>query len=122
MRRREFPWPHSPHIRYAEPALQRLMEASINTLNNCCLELVQGDAARERQQYSGDAGHMMHAIHAVFGEQRQPARWITTFSQGLTLEGYFLDCWPAYDRLARLMERATTTHQMGTAPGPRRGV
>ncbi len=85
--------------------LQRLMEASINTLNNCCLELVQGDAARERQQYSGDAGHMMHAIHAVFGEQRQPARWITTFSQGLTLEGYFLDCWPAYDRLARLMER-----------------
>jgi hypothetical protein len=105
LRRREFPWPNSPHIRYAEPALQRLMEASVNTLNNCCLELVQGDAARERQQYSGDAGHMMHAIHAVLGEQRQSARWITTFSQGLTLEGYFLDCWPAYDRLARIMER-----------------
>ena len=23
----------------------------------------------------------------------------------MTLDGYFLDCWPAYDRLARLMER-----------------
>ena len=30
---------------------------------------------------------------------------LTTFSQGMTKDGYFLDCWPAYDRLARLMER-----------------
>jgi hypothetical protein len=30
---------------------------------------------------------------------------MTTFSQGMTIDGYFLDCWPAYDRLARLMER-----------------
>jgi hypothetical protein len=61
--------------------------------------------ARERQQYSGDCGHQLHAIYLAFGEIRQPARYLTTFSQGQTLDGYFLDCWPAYDRLARLVER-----------------
>jgi alpha-L-rhamnosidase len=30
---------------------------------------------------------------------------LRTYSQGLTKEGYFLDTWPAFDRLARLMER-----------------
>ena len=61
--------------------------------------------ARERQQYSGDGAHQMHAVYLAFGETRLPARFVTTFSQGLTKDGYFLDCWPAYDRLARLMER-----------------
>ena len=44
-------------------------------------------------------------VYLAFGETRLPARFLTTFSQGLTKDGYFLDCWPAYDRLARLMER-----------------
>jgi hypothetical protein len=61
--------------------------------------------ARERQQYSGDGGHQMHAVHLAFGERRLPARYLSTWSQGLTKDGYFLDCWPAYDRLARLAER-----------------
>jgi alpha-L-rhamnosidase len=47
----------------------------------------------------------MHAVHLVFGERRLVARYLTTWSQGLTKDGYFLDCWPAYDRLARLIER-----------------
>ena len=68
-----------------------------------------GDACRrdgaKRQQYSGDGAHQLHAVHLVFGETRLPARFLTTFSQGLTKDGFFLDCWPAYDRLARLMER-----------------
>ena len=61
--------------------------------------------ARERQQYSGDGGHQLHAIYSAFGDTRLTARYMTTFSQGMTIDGYFLDCWPAYDRLARLMER-----------------
>jgi hypothetical protein len=44
-------------------------------------------------------------VHLAYGETRLPARFLTTFSQGMTKDGYFLDCWPAYDRLARLMER-----------------
>src|ERR1035441_4696892 len=61
--------------------------------------------ARERQQYSGDGGHQMHAVHLAFGERRLVARYLATWSQGMTKDGYFMDCWPAYDRLARLVER-----------------
>ncbi len=105
VRRRKFPWEETPRIRCSEPALQRLLEASINTLDNCAQETLVDGMARERQQYSGDCGHQTHAIYLAFGETRLPARYLTTYSQGLTLDGYFLDSWPAYDRLARLMER-----------------
>jgi hypothetical protein len=105
VRRRVFPWPNQPLIRTSEPGLQRLFEASINTLNNCAQETLVDGMARERQQYSGDGGHQMHAVHMAFGERRLVARYLTTWSQGLTKDGFFLDCWPAYDRLARLFER-----------------
>ena len=104
-RRRIFPWPNEARIRYSEPALQKLMEASINTLNNSALETIMDGVARERQQYSGDGAHQLHALQLAFGERSLHARFASTFSQGLTLDGYFLDCWPAYDRLARLSER-----------------
>jgi alpha-L-rhamnosidase len=105
MRRRVFPWQHQPGIVCSEPALQRLFDASVNTLNNSAQETIVDGMARERQQYSGDGGHQLHAIYSAFGETRQTARYLETFSQGITLDGYFLDCWPAYDRLARLQER-----------------
>lgn len=114
VRRRQFPWPQTPRIRVSDPALQKLLEASINTLHNSAQETVVDGMGRERQQYSGDGGHQLHAIYYTFGETRLPARFVRTFSQGQTLEGYFLDCWPAYDRLARVMER-----QLGLTPwGP----
>lgn len=106
IRRRVFPWHYEPHIKCGEPELQRLFDASINTLNNSCQETCVDGMGRERQQYSGDCGHQLHAVYMVCGDTTLPARFITTFSQGMTPEGYFLDCWPAYDRLARLMERA----------------
>jgi alpha-L-rhamnosidase len=105
IRRRQFPWPQKPRIECSEPALQRLFEASINTLHNSAQETIVDGMGRERQQYSGDCGHQLHAIYLAFGESRLPARYLATYSQGITLDGYFLDCWPAYDRLARLMER-----------------
>ena len=105
IRRRVYPWPHQPEIQCSEPALQRLFDATVNTLNNCAQETLVDGMARERQQYSGDGGHQLHAVAYSFGESKLLARYVSTFSQGATLEGYFLDCWPAYDRLARLMER-----------------
>jgi hypothetical protein len=105
VRRREFPWPHEPRILIGEPVLQRLMDANINTLRNSAQETCVDGMARERQQYSGDGAHQLKGVYLAFGETRLPARFVTTFSQGLTKDGYFLDCWPAYDRLARLMER-----------------
>ncbi len=105
LRRRVYPWMNKPRVQMAEPALQRLMDASLNTLNNCAQETLVDGMGRERQQYSGDGGHQLHAVYLSFGDPRQPARFVSTFSQGLTLDGFFLDSWPAYDRLARLMER-----------------
>jgi hypothetical protein len=105
VRRRVFLWPNTPHLRTSEPGLQRLFEASINTLKNCAQETLVDGMARERQQYSGDSGGQIHALHLAFGERRQVARFLATWSQGLTKDGYFLDCWPGYDRLARLVER-----------------
>jgi hypothetical protein len=105
VRRRVFPWLNKPVLRTNEQDLQRLFDASINTLNNCAQETLVDGMARERQQYSGDGGHQMHAVHLAVGERRLVARYLTTWSQGLTKDGYFLDCWPAYDRLARLSER-----------------
>jgi hypothetical protein len=105
LRRRTFPWPNQPQMLTDEPALQKLFDASINTLHNCAQETLVDGMARERQQYSGDGGHQMHGVHLAFGETRLPARYLATWSQGMTKDGYFLDCWPAYDRLARLVER-----------------
>jgi len=105
VRRRVFPWPNEPRLKCSEPALQRLFDASVNTLHNCAQETLVDGMARERQQYSGDGGHQLHAVHLIFGEARLPARFLATWSQGMTKDGFFLDCWPAYDRLARLIER-----------------
>jgi hypothetical protein len=105
VRRRSFPWPNEARLTTGEPGLQRLFKASINTLCNCAQETLVDGMARERQQYSGDGGHQMHAVSLAFGEHRLVARYLSTWSQGLTKDGYFLDCWPAYDRLARLAER-----------------
>jgi hypothetical protein len=85
--------------------LQRLMDATVNAMHNSCQETMVDGMARERQQYSGDCGHQLHAVYYTFGEKKLLARYLNTFSQGMTLDGFFLDCWPAWDRLARLLER-----------------
>jgi len=105
VRRRLFPWSNPPHIHCSDALIQKLMNASINTLYNAAQETLVDGMARERQQYSGDVGHQLHALFYTFGETRLPARYLNTFSQGITYDGFFLDCWPAYDRLARIMER-----------------
>jgi hypothetical protein len=105
VRRRMFDWPREPRIRCSEPALQRLFDASINTIRNSAQETCVDGMARERQQYSGDGGHQLLAIRCAFGDPRLPQRFLRTFSEGQTPEGYFLDCWPAFDRLARVMQR-----------------
>ncbi len=103
--RRQFDWPHKPLVRCSDPALQRLFDASINTLRNSAIETVVDGNGRERQQYSGDGGHQLIAIRQVFGEPRLSRRFLRTFSEGMTTDGYFLDCWPAYDRLARIAQK-----------------
>lgn len=105
VRRRVFSWPNAPRIVCGEPALQRLFDAAVNTLHNSAQETCVDGMGRERQQYSGDGGHQLQAVRYAFGETRLPRRFLETFGAGLAADGYFLDCWPAYDRLARLAQR-----------------
>ena len=105
VRRRTFPWPQAARLELPEPALQRLITASFNTLDNCAQETLVDGMGRERQQYSGDVAHQLHALYALRGIYDLPARYLRTYSQGLTKDGFFLDTWPAYDRLARLAQR-----------------
>jgi alpha-L-rhamnosidase len=105
LRRRTYAWSRTPEVTTSDETLNRLVAASINTVNNSIHETAVDGMGRERQQYSGDGSHQLHAVYLAFGETRQPARFLRTFSQGITQEGFFLDCWPAYDRLARLWER-----------------
>ena len=105
MLRRSYDFAVTPRIVVSDPDLQRLFNANVNTLYNSCQDIVVDGMGRERQQYSGDGGHQLHPLFQMFGETRLPARFVNTFGQGMTKDGYFLDCWPAYDRLARLFER-----------------
>jgi alpha-L-rhamnosidase len=113
IKRRIYDWPNEAKIKVSDPAIQRTLNASINTLYNAAQETIVDGMGRERQQYSGDVGHAIHAIFNTFGETRLPARYVNTYSQGITQEGFFLDCWPAYDRLARLMERQLNLTRWG---------
>jgi alpha-L-rhamnosidase len=114
VRRRSYPWPKAPSFACPEPALQRVMEACFNTLVNAAQETIVDGMGRERQQYGGDVAHQLHATRLVCGDRRLARRFLRTYPMGQTLEGFFLDCWPAFDRLNRMAQR-----QMGATPwGP----
>jgi alpha-L-rhamnosidase len=97
--RRQYDYKVAPEIVISDKVIQKVMDASVNTLYNSAQDIIVDGMARERQQYSGDGSHQ------AFGESRLPARFVSTFSQGMTVDGFFLDSWPAYDRLARIQQR-----------------
>ncbi len=105
IRRREYPWPHLPDVRTSDEGLQQLFDAAANTIRNSVIETAVDGMGRERQQYSGDGGHQLHAVRCAFGDTRAPRRYLRTFSEGLMADGYFADSWPAYDRLARVSQK-----------------
>ena len=113
LRRRMYPWKDTPRIVISDDTIQKVMRAAVNTLYNSANETIVDGMARERQQYSGDGGHQLHPLFQLFGEERLPSRYINTFSQGSTLAGYFMDSWPGWDRLARIMEREMQLTEWG---------
>ena len=122
VRRRMFDWPVEPRVRCSEPALQRLFDASVNTLRNCAQETCVDGMARERQQYSGDGGHQLLAIRCAMGEPRLSRRFLRTFSEGQTQEG-LLPRLLAGVRSARAAHAAADRRRLlGAAVGPRRRI
>jgi hypothetical protein len=113
VRRRSYPWPKAPSFACGEPKLQRVFEASFNTLVNAAQETIVDGMGRERQQYSGDGAHLLHAARLVGGDRQLARRFLRTFPLGQTPDGYFLDCWPAFDRLNRVAQRQVGATRWG---------
>jgi len=105
IRRRVYAWPNEAHVQVDEPALQRLFDASVNTINNSAQDIIVDGMGRERQQYSGDGSHQLHTVRYAFGDTLLSARYLRTYAKGQLLDGVFSDSWPAVDRLMRLWER-----------------
>lgn len=105
LRRRVFAFPHPPAVHLGDPTFAPLLRAAWNTLHNSAQEIVADGVGRERQQYSGDVSHQLEAVRYATGDWSLARRFLVTYGQGLTLDGYFLDCWPGYDRLHRLAQR-----------------
>ena len=105
VRRRIYDWPNKPKIHCSDKDLQRLFNAGINTIYNGAQETIVDGMGRERQQYGGDISHCLQAIRYAMGDIALSKRFIRTYSEGITTDGYLLDCWPAYDRIVRLSQR-----------------
>lgn len=98
----------------SDEKLNKVFNANANTIKNCVQDVMTDGIGRERQQYSGDCGHTLMPLYYGYNEKKLPTRFFNTFVLGQALEGYFLDCWPANDRLKRIPQR-----QIGATPwGP----
>ncbi|WP_410813867.1 alpha-L-rhamnosidase N-terminal domain-containing protein [Micromonospora sp. 067-2] len=104
-RAREYAWPVRPLVSTDDVLLDRVFTATLNTVRNSAQDAVVDGMGRERQQYSGDAGHQLHVTRLLFGAAAQSARFVRGYARGATTQGWFLDSWPGADRLVRLGQR-----------------
>lgn len=103
--RRVYPFAREPQFDCSERPLQRLFEANVNTLRNSIQECNTDGPGRERQQYAGDCSYQQTPLRMLFGESQHGERFLRTFADGQTFDGYFLDTWPANDRMIRIGQR-----------------
>jgi alpha-L-rhamnosidase len=106
VKRRVYPFERNCDFRSSDAVMNDFMKASERTLELVSQETTVDNVVRERQQYEGDGGHTKTALYYAKGEYRLPKRTLTTFAQGQTQDGYFLDCYPAWDRLERTWQRS----------------
>ncbi len=105
VRERNYRWPHQPEFSCSDADVERAVRASLATHRITSQEPLVDNMVRERQQYAGDLDQAKLCSYYAFGETRQPARMIRTFAQGQNAEGWFMDCWPAWDRCQRLFQK-----------------
>ena len=105
IQRRMYAWQEQPHIVCDDAPLQRLFNACINTTYNSAIETYVDGMGRERQQYSGDGGAQIFLARYALGDTLLARRYLRTFSEGQSPDGYFMDSWPAFDRLARVSQK-----------------
>lgn len=106
-------WPHEAQVKTSDPVLKKVFDAALNTLDNCAQDICVDGMGRERQQYSGDCSHQLHALRPVHGSTDVSKRFLKTFAYGQNLEGYWFDSWPAFDRMDRLWQRQLGLSEWG---------
>jgi alpha-L-rhamnosidase len=102
---RLYPYPYQPDFQSSDAQLNRVLAGSVNSHLITCQDTMMDNVTRERQQYAGDVDHAKLASYYAFGEYRQPRRMLHTFAQGQNDDGWFLDCYPAWDRCMRLYQK-----------------
>jgi alpha-L-rhamnosidase len=102
---RQYPWPYEPRVVTSDKEIQRVLDASTNTLRNMAQETFVDGMSRERNQYGGTISFCRFPILMLAGENRQVARFLKSYIQGQTREGYLMDAWPSVDRVDRMSQR-----------------
>lgn len=110
---RRYPYPHQPDVKTSDEAINRAVAGAINTHLITSQDTLMDNVTRERQQYAGDVDHAKPTSYYGFGEYRQAARMVRTYAQGQNDEGWFMDCWPAWDRCQRLWQKSLHLTQWG---------
>ncbi len=110
---RVYPYPHQPVLKTPDEAINRAVEGTIRTHLITSQDTIMDNVTRERQQYAGDVDHAKLTSYYGFGEYRQAARMLRTYAQGQNKEGWFMDCWPAWDRCERLWQKSLGLTQWG---------
>ncbi len=110
---RTYPYPYEPDLKTPDGAINRAIEGTIRTHLVTSQDTIVDNVTRERQQYAGDVDHAKLTSYYGFGEYRQAARMIRTYAQGQNKEGWFKDCWPAWDRCERLWQKSLGLTQWG---------
>jgi len=103
--RRVYPTMQPPVMETDDKEIQKLFDASINTFRNSAIETICDGMGRERQQYAGDGAHQVCAFSYIYGSHEPiVGRFFETFTDGITSDGYYPDCWPGYDRTVRMSQ------------------
>jgi hypothetical protein len=100
VRRRTYDYPHHPDLKTSDATVNRVLGASVNTRLNVGQDLCVDNIVRERQHYPD----LYLDSYYGFGEYRQASRGLRTWILGQNREGWFFDCWPAWDRCDRLWQ------------------
>jgi hypothetical protein len=83
-------------------------------MRNMAQETFVDGMSRERNQYSAGVSLCRHAILTLAGAQLQVARFLRSYSQGMTPDGYFMDAWPSHDRITRMGQRVLEATHTGS--------
>ena len=98
------PFPRVPDFQCSDADINRIHAAGVNTCVNISQECMCDNPTRERQQYAGEVGLNYLSHYLAFGEYRLARRYLLTWADGQSEDGWFLDCYPAIDRLQRLWQ------------------